>query len=199
MHKISFRGVFRPRATAASAAVAALLAAGVALGQDDMMGFIPDGGRTLLAGLIEGGARDAAVAEMTGSSRDAQGWLDWIADNPEGVPGLGDFDEYQARTLANYLAVVAPIEAAGDDATGALPPDGRDMALQHCQSCHIITVVITQDRTRDAWLGTLNNPSHVEIALDETERGLLADYLVVNGGIPIEMVPEALRAGGASY
>ena len=58
------------------------------------------------------------------------------------------------------------------------------MALALCQSCHIITVTVTQDRTREAWLGTMNSPSHIEIETTPSERGLLADYLVINAGIP---------------
>ena len=80
-----------------------------------------------------------------------------------------------------------------------LPRDGRDIALEFCQSCHIITVVVTQDRTREAWLGTMNKPSHVEINTTQKEREALADYLSLNAAIPIEEVPETLRAGGATY
>jgi hypothetical protein len=73
------------------------------------------------------------------------------------------------------------------------------MTLDRCQSCHIVTVVVTQARTREAWLGTLGKPSHVEIPLSPAEREQLADYLAVNAGIPIDAIPEELRAGGASY
>ena len=62
-----------------------------------------------------------------------------------------------------------------------------------------MTVVVTQSRAREAWLGTLNKPSHIEVDLTPEEREALSDYLVVNGGIPIEEVPPELRAGGASY
>lgn len=80
-----------------------------------------------------------------------------------------------------------------------LPPDGRDFALQYCQGCHIITVVVTQDRSKDAWLGTLGKPSHVQIKLAREQREALASYLVLNAAIPIDDVPEELRAGGATY
>jgi hypothetical protein len=60
-------------------------------------------------------------------------------------------------------------------------------------------VTITQDRTREAWLGTMNKPSHIEISTTQAEREALASYLVLNAGISIEDVPEDLRAGGASY
>ena len=92
-----------------------------------------------------------------------------------------------------------PADPARPIGTKALPPDGRDFALDYCQACHIITVVMTQDRTKEAWLGTMNKPSHVEIKLTPAQREALASYLVLNGGIPIDHVPEELRAGGASY
>lgn len=186
-------------------AIAALLTAlntAPARGQDDLMDFVPDGGRTLLAGLIAAGAPEAAIEEMVTGSRDAGGWQSWIDANRGTVAGLDALDEYETATLAGYLSNVAPLDSAGlsgADLAAALPRDGRDMALRDCQSCHIITVPITQDRTRDAWLGTLGKPSHVEIDLNEQERRELADYLEINAGIPIDLVPPALRAGGASY
>jgi hypothetical protein len=45
----------------------------------------------------------------------------------------------------------------------------------------------------------MNKPSHVEIKLSPKEREALAGYLVLNAAIPIDLVPEELRAGGASY
>jgi hypothetical protein len=88
---------------------------------------------------------------------------------------------------------------AGDALRDAMPPDGRDHVMRHCQSCHIITVTVTQDRSRDAWLRTLGSTSHVEIALTPAEHSEIADYLVLNAGIPIDRIPPELRAGGASY
>jgi mono/diheme cytochrome c family protein len=109
-------------------------------------------------------------------------------------------------TLADYLSFNMPLPAdkiPADIAKASwdklLPRDGRDLVLTYCQSCHIITVPITQDRTKEAWLGTMNKPSHVEIETTQAEREALASYLVINAGIPIDLVPEELRAGGASY
>jgi hypothetical protein len=45
----------------------------------------------------------------------------------------------------------------------------------------------------------MNKPSHARIKLSPEQREALASYLVLNGGIPIDDVPEELRAGGASY
>ncbi|WP_212525582.1 hypothetical protein [Actibacterium sp. MT2.3-13A] len=170
---------------------------GVAAAQeDDVFNFIPEGGRSLLETLRESGlptGLEAAIAEGAGAG-DPATWRGRLDAAQAEAPALADLDNWQLDTLAHYLAANAPLDPAGD-----LPRDGRDMALQMCQSCHIITVVITQERTREAWLGTMHKPSHIEIAMTEAEREALADYLVLNAGIPIDLVPPALRAGGASY
>ena len=162
--------------------------------EDDVFAFIPDGGRTLLERLIENGLSPGVQAEITSQSRNAEGWATFLAEKSADNPLIADLDEYQTQTLASYLSYNMPLEAGEE-----LPWDGRDMALERCQSCHIITVVVTQDRTREHWLGTMHTPSHIEVPLTEAEREELADYLVLNGGIPIDDVPPALRAGGASY
>jgi mono/diheme cytochrome c family protein len=156
--------------------------------QEDYFAFIPDGGRTILAAAL---AAEPSLAGLLVPAQSAEDWLTRITG--KGLPGLAGLDDWQARTLADYLAYAGPIDPA------ALPPDGRDMTLERCQSCHIITVVVTQARAKAAWLGTLGKPSHVEIPLSAAERDQLADYLAVNAGIPIDAIPPELRAGGASY
>lgn len=169
---------------------------GPASGQDeeDVFAFIPLGGRTLLETAREEGLPQDLAASIAETSDDPAAWRAALDAAKTEAPALDALDEWQTDTLAHYLAANAPLDPAG-----ALPRDGRDMALELCQSCHIITVVITQDRTREAWLGTMNSPSHIEIETTEAERKALADYLVINAGIPIDLVPPALRAGGASY
>jgi hypothetical protein len=170
--------------------------------EDPIFGFIPPGGRTLLAGLLDAGAPDAAIADMLQGERDADDWSGWLAANSDDIAGLAALDDWELRTLAAYLDNVAPIAAEGltsDALHRVMPRDGRDLIMRYCQSCHIITVTVTQDRTREAWMGTLGNPSHIEIAIDANERSEMADYLVLNAGIPIDQIPPDLRAGGASY
>lgn len=169
-------------------AVPVLVAATGAIAQEDTFAFIPDGGRTILAAAL---SADASLASRLAAAATAEGWLSRIEQGD--LPGIAGLDDWQARTLADYLAYAAPVDPA------ALPPDGRDMTLERCQSCHIVTVVVTQARTREAWLGTLAKPSHVEIPLTTPERDQLADYLAVNAGLPIDAIPPELRAGGASY
>lgn len=173
---------------------------------DDVFAFIPSGGRTLLSELISAGTPIAELDKILEGKRSREEWLDYLKANSESIEGLSSFDETQMLTLADYLSFNTPLPAdrippdpASADWNTVLPRDGRDLVMTYCQSCHIITVVITQDRTKDAWLGTMNKPSHVEIDTTPEEREALASYLVINAGIPIDLVPEELRAGGATY
>lgn len=177
--------VFRPVALA----VLTLCTAAALAQEDDIFAFIPPGGRSLLETAQAAGLPAGLAGQIAAESGDADHWRGAI----DAAGGLG-LESWETDTLAGYLAVRAPLDMTAD-----LPRDGRDLAMQLCQSCHIITVVITQSRTRAAWLGTMKSPSHTEVAMDTAERGLLADYLVLNAGIPIDEVPPALRAGGASY
>ena len=164
---------------------------------DDVFSFIPDGGRTLILKLVEAGLPEAALADIKTETRTSADWLTFLDQAAGSAPAVAALDEYQRQTLADYLFYNAPLGA--DLTPDALPMDGRDMTLRYCQSCHIVTVVVTQSRAREAWLGTMNKPSHIEVDLTTEQREALSDYLVVNGGIPIEEVPPELRAGGASY
>ena len=173
---------------------------------DDIFAFIPSGGRTLLMESIAAGTPADELMKLLVGKHSRDEWLVYLKSQAEALKGVSDLDEYQLLTLADYLSFNMPRPAdkiPADLASAAwdaiLPRDGRDLVLTYCQSCHIITVVITQDRTKDAWLGTMNKPSHVEIDTTEAEREALASYLVINAGIPIDLVPEDLRAGGASY
>lgn len=164
------------------------LTATPAAAQEDYFAFIPEGGRSLLQHMLAG---DPGLAERLHDPKPA---ADWLAEITAGrLAGGAGLDDWQARTLADYLAYAAPIDPA------ALPEDGRDMTLARCQSCHIVTVVVTQARAKAAWLGTLGKPSHVGVPLSPAERDQLADYLTVNAGLPIDAIPPELRAGGASY
>jgi len=188
-----------------AAAIAMATAFAAAPATEDVFAFIPAGGRTLLAQVLDK-APPAEVRGVTGSRHASDEWLTYLGQHESALAGLKALDAKQRRTLADYLAHHMPLppgKAAANASRAAwekaLPPDGRDLVLDYCQSCHIITVVVTQDRAKAAWLGTLNKPSHVGIKLTKEQRDELADYLVVNAAIPIDQVPEDLRAGGATY
>jgi len=190
----------------ASLALAAVFAGSLNAQTEDVFAFIPQGGKTLLAEIMRSDPPAAEARALLTGKRDREDWLAYLRERSAAIPGLKGLGEYELATLADYLAASMPLPEANMPADPAaadwgrlLPPDGRDLVMENCQFCHIITVVITQDKTRDAWLGLMNKPSHVEIEITAGQREALANYLVVNGAIPIDLVPEDLRAGGATY
>ena len=172
-------------------ALAACVLALPTLAHDDLFGFTPDGGRTILEGLLAAAAEDISQLDTV---RTAGEWAATLADGSAGRSAAGTLDKWHLRTLADYLAYAGPVSDVA-----ALPPDGCGVALARYQSCHIITVTVTQARPPEQWLGTFANPSHAGVPLSSPERRQLADYLSVNAGIPIDDIPPALSAGGATY
>ncbi len=173
---------------------------------DPVFDFIPLGGRSLLAKIFESKPPAAEVRALLTAKRTREEWVEHLKGRSKIIPAVQALNEQELLTLADYMSFNMPLPVARVPADPAkadwrkiLPRDGRDLALEYCQSCHIITVTVTQDRTKVHWLGTMNKPSHVEIKLTPQEREALASYLVLNAGIPIDLIPKELRAGGASY
>jgi len=192
--------------TAIAVLGAALVGPLRAIEYDPIFDFIPLGGRSLLSQVLGSKPPANEVRDLLGGKRTREQWVEHLKGRAKAISALKDFDERELLTLADYMSFNMPLAAAKipADPTKAdwqkiLPLDGRDLALEYCQSCHIITVTITQDRSKEHWLGSLNKPSHIEIKLSKQEREALASYLVLNAGISIEQVPVDLRAGGASY
>jgi hypothetical protein len=172
----------------------------------DVFDFIPLGGRTLLATVFASRPPANEVKALLSAKHTSEEWLGYLKGHSKAIAGLQRLNEKELLTLADYLSHNMPLPSAGIPADPSkakwdklLPPDGRDFALEYCQSCHIITVVITQDKAKNFWLGTMHKPSHIQIKLTEAQREALASYLVINAAIPIDLVPEDLRAGGATY
>ena len=195
----------RPSTRAARLILGALLVSSGAALAGDVFDFIPAGGRTVLLEALGSGLPAAEARALLTGKRTPEEWLQYLRQH-KAVAGLQRLEEKELLTLADYLSFSMPLAPARVPATPTranteklLPPDGRDLVLEYCQSCHIITVVVTQDRSKTAWLGTKNKPSHVQIKLTRAQREALASYLIVNAAIPIDQVPEELRAGGASY
>jgi hypothetical protein len=195
----------RTAATITRTIALALAAAGAlaAAPAGDVFDFIPLGGRSLLAQVLAG-RKAEDVNAVVASKRSRDEWASYLKAHGAQFPAAQKLSDKQMLTLADYMSFTMPLATGKAPATQAawekaLPMDGRDMALDYCQGCHIITVVITQDRTKAAWLGSLNKPSHVGIKLNAQQRDALTNYLVLNAAIPIEQVPEDLRAGGATY
>ena len=172
----------------------------------DVFDFIPAGGRTLLAQVLAGRPSDADQNALLAGKRSRDEWLAHLKARRAALAGLGKLSDKQLLTLADYLAhnmAQTAVKPPGSPSLATwekvLPPDGRDFVLNYCQGCHIVTVVVTQNRTKEAWLGSLGKPSHIQIKLKPDQREALASYLVINAAIPIDEVPEELRAGGATY
>lgn len=181
------------------------LAAPIYAQSEDVFDFIPLGGKTLLTQIVTG-APTTEVRDILSGKNDYEGWRSYLKKRADVFPELEKLYDTEQLTLANYLAFNMPLDVKNIPANPAkanwkklLPPDGRDMVMDNCQFCHIITVVVTQDKAKVTWLGTMNSPSHIEIKLNERQREALASYLVLNAAIPIDLVPEELRAGGATY
>lgn len=188
------------------ATIAASLIGSLRAQYDPIFDFIPLGGRSLLTKLFESKPPAADVRAILTARKTRDGWVGDLKDRSKSNPALQRLSDQEILTLADYMSFNLPLPAgklpadpAKADWKKVLPMDGRDMALEYCQSCHIITVTVTQDRTKDAWLGTMNKPSHVGVKLTPQQREALASYFVLNAGIPIEQVPPDLRAGGATY
>lgn len=172
----------------------------------DVFDFIPLGGRALLARVFATKPPADEVRAIVTGRHTRDEWLADLRSRSKQLPALQKLSDKELLTLADYMSFNLPLPAANVPANPAqanwaklLPLDGRDMALEYCQGCHIITVVVTQDRTKAAWLGSMNKPSHIQIKLSPAQREALASYLVINAAIPIDKVPEDLRAGGATY
>ena len=198
--------VLRPFARAALLLLAALLLTPMLAHAADVFDFIPLGGRTLLAKTFASRPPANEVKALLSAKHTPEEWLSYLQGHSKAITGLQRLNEKELLTLADYLSNNMPLPAANIPADPAkanweklLPLDGRDFALEYCQSCHIITVVITQDKAKNFWLGTMHKPSHIQIKLTEAQREALASYLVINAAISIEQVPEELRAGGATY
>jgi len=185
---------------AAAALLAAWLPQPLVAESGDVFAFIPAGGRTLLANLIASHPPADEVKALASGKRTRDEWVSYLKDHAGAMTALKPLTDKELLTLADYLSFNMPLPTSQMPADPAkLPMDGRDFALEKCQGCHIITVVVTQNRPKEHWLGTMHKPSHIGIKLSEAQREQLASFLVLNAGIPIDQVPQELRAGGASY
>ncbi|WP_137701215.1 hypothetical protein [Marimonas lutisalis] len=153
--------------------------------------FMPSGGRTLLTDLFAGDS--AALAETASRSADRAEWLDWALVE-------GRFaDDRAAETFAAYAAFNFPLTSDQRDALAsgdldALPLDGKDLAIAHCQFCHsFFSGYLMIKREEPAWLGTFNAPFHTEIKMTEIERKTFAAYSALNMPLKFEDVPPELR------
>lgn len=168
-----------------AATFAVLLPALGAHADDDQFGFMPDGGREMFSCVfMETDERKQALTQQ----RTAE---EWQAEILERMPKLS---KARLDTLAAYLSVIAPLPGDWTDGESALPPDGRDLALAQCQSCHsLFTGYLMQRRDRAGWQAVFVPPFHKKIPMTDSEKQVFSDYSAINMPLRIEDVPPELR------
>jgi hypothetical protein len=170
----------------------ALVVAAQVWAGDDPFAFMPDGGRgAFLRAFPDAGAQRDALSQ----SRNVQAWQAVLANSKLGAREIA--------TLASYLARVAPrpVETLPVETLpveelrlASLPPDGRDLALAQCQSCHsLFSGYLMQRRDRTGWLMIFASPFHKDIPMTQTEREIFADYSAINMPMRVEDVPPEMR------
>lgn len=176
----------------------AIMVVAVALGAavwaaDDQFSFMPDGGRTILARLIEGLDPDERRAVLTRKAS-AEEWAEWVRARAP------DLDDTGVQTVAGYAALNLPLDkarldqATDEDVAAILPPDGKDLAVAQCQFCHsLFSSYLMNDRDVTGWKGTFKAPFHTEIPMSEVERDTFANYSALNMPLDFEDVPPELR------
>ena len=164
-----------------------------AFAQEDH-GFMPKGGNVLLQQVLaQASATD--LHAILGTSHSAAEWQDTMR------PRTGALSEREQRTLATYLAGNLPLPAdvveqaaTGAKLAAALPPDGYELAWNHCGSCHsLFTGYLMQDRDTKGWLSVFLSPFHRQIKLTDKERTTFAGYSSINMPMQAQDVPPDLR------
>lgn len=165
--------------------------AAMAAAQAPDFGFMPDGGRGLFVQVF---GADAAALAVLDEAGDIAIWTERILARDAGL------DDKQTRTLAGFLSLNTPIvrtngpAVVGGDAAASVPPDGRDIALAECQSCHsLFTGYLMQDRDVTGWLAVFKSPFHMTISLTSAELQTFADYSALNMPLRPDQVPPELR------
>jgi len=154
--------------------------------------FMPKGGRTLLLEFTGGGADLPQLRLIAQGQHDEAQWRA-LVDAGKAAPA----NERARATLAAYLTVNMPLPAAvaeRSDLAAHLPPDGRELAWNECQSCHSLFMgYLTQSRDEQGWRSIFLSPFHKELKLGPNEREEFARYAARNMPMKAEDVPPDLR------
>jgi len=182
--------VARPRGRLFLAAFGiAVFAFAQAAGEDSA--FMPKGGRTLLLDLLGTPPNVAELQSIAQARRTETEWRDFIAARKNALT------ERELATVAAYLVVNMPLSDDAmkrDNLASTLPPDGRDLAWNECQSCHsLFASHLTQRRNAQGWRNVFLSPFHRELKMKPQEREEFARYSALNMPMKIEDVPQDLR------
>lgn len=160
-----------------------------AAGEDNA--FMPKGGRALLLDLLGAPPDQVELRAIVQARRTEPQWVDFVAARKKPLT------ERELATLAAYLAINMPLSDDAlklDNLASALPPDGRDLAWNGCQSCHsLFASHLTQKRPVQGWRNMFLSPFHRELQMSPQEREEFARYSALNMPMKIEDVPPDLR------
>lgn len=153
--------------------------------------FMPKGGRALLLDLLGAAPDQTELRGVVQARRTEPEWRDFVAARKKPLT------ERELATLAAYLAVNMPLAddvVRRDDLASALPPDGRDLAWNGCQSCHsLFASHLTQKRNAQGWRNVFLSPFHRELKMNPQEREEFSRYSALNMPMKIDDVPPDLR------
>jgi hypothetical protein len=152
--------------------------------------FMPEGGRALLVRILGAPGDLARLQATVAASRTEDQWRAELGARK-------DLTDRERAILAAYLAGNMPLSAdiAGRaDVAKLLPPDGRDLAWNECQSCHsLFTSYLTQSRDFQGWRNIFLSPFHRQMALTAQQRDEFARYAALNMPMKVDDVPQELR------
>lgn len=160
---------------------------------DDMMAFIPPGGKSILIDNLE--ASDSGkIGELAATTASNE---EWAALYGGLLPDLG---KNALETVTGYSAInfpVSPEDLSRLQEAGAaevLPLDGKELAINNCQNCHsLFSGYLVHDRDVTGWLGIFKSPFHSELPMTETERETFSHYSAINMPLKFEDVPPEYR------
>jgi hypothetical protein len=154
---------------------------------------MPKGGKTLLLELT---AKPAELREIGAARHSEAEWREFVAARKTAAMTERDVNE-----LAAYLAINMPVAndvpAKAPDSAAlaeAFPPDGRELAWEHCQFCHsFFSGYLMQSRDVQGWRSVFLSPFHRNIKMTEQERETFARYSTISMPMKAENVPADLR------
>ena len=160
---------------------------------EDTMGFMPPGGKSILIENLEAADGDK-IAELAANEATNDEWEELFGQlMPDiGENALATVTAYSAINFPLSPEALAKLKEAGS--AEALPPDGKELAVNNCQNCHsLFSGYLTHDRDVTGWLGTFKSPFHSEIPMTEIERETFSHYSAINMPMKFEDVPPEYR------
>jgi hypothetical protein len=168
----------------------------------DEFAFLPDSGYELLLKALDKCKKCDSVATLASTKRTPGEWKAYFANQG----ALKGFDEAQVKELTSYLAINFPIPqkkiTANPKKPDFIPMGGRQLLLEKCMSCHLVTLpVLILHKNELGWRQLFTHSDHLVAVskMDENQLKTLAAYLANNFPISEEKVPEALREPAPQY